>query len=206
MNNHFLGISLIHWLVIISAGISIAGASVYIRDTLKGTTTPNRVSWFLWAVTPLIGTAAALAAHADIWASVRVFLSGFLPLIVFIASFFNPQGYWKLGVFDIACGACSATALVVWGIADAPRMAILFAAIGDGFASLPTLRKAWLNPETETGITYLASLVATLLVLPSIPRWNIENSAFQIYLIVSNVLLLTAVYRKRFVLLRASSK
>lgn len=32
--------------------------------------------------------------------------------------------------------------------------------------------------------------------MPPIPRWNIENSAFQVYLLVANAFLLFAVYRK----------
>ncbi len=191
------GISFIHWLVVISACISITGSAAYIRDTLKGTTKPNRVSWFFWALAPILGTAAAISAGADLWATVRVFLAGFMPLLVFLASFWNLRSYWKLSAFDIACGACSAVALSVWILAGSPRAAILLLAIGDGFASLPTLRKAWRFPETETGITYLLALVSVLLIVPSIPEWSIENSAFQIYLIIANTLLFFTVYRKR---------
>ncbi len=186
----------VHWLVILSAFISIAGASAYIRDTLKGKSKPNRVTWSMWALSPLIGTAAALSANADVWTTVRIFLAGFLPLLVFIASFINPQSYWKLTFFDFLCGTCSILALVAWGVIDSPQLSILLAATGDGFATLPTIRKAWAHPETETGATYIASFVSVLLVIPSIPKWNIENSAFQIYLLIANSLLLFVVYRK----------
>ena len=191
------GISFVHWLVIVSVLVSISGATAYIRDTLAGKSKPNRISWSMWALAPLIGTAAALSAHADIWVTIRIFLAGFLPLLVLIASFINPQSYWKLSTFDFLCGACSILALIVWGAIDSPRSAILLAAIGDGFASLPTLRKTWNHPETETRWTYIASLIAVLLILPSIPNWNIENSAFQVYLLIVDALLLFALYRKR---------
>jgi hypothetical protein len=193
----FFEISFIHWLVIVSALVSIAGSAAYIRDTLRGTTKPNRVSFSMWALAPLVGTAAALSAHADVWGTVRIFLAGFMPLLIFLASFINPQSYWKLTVFDFLCGACSLLAFIVWAFIDSPRLAILLAAIGDGFASLPTIRKAWHYPETETGISYIASFVAVLLIIPSIPKWNIENSAFQIYLLITNTFLLFAIYRKR---------
>lgn len=194
----FLNLSFVHWLVILSVFVSMAGTAAYIRDTFAGKTKPNRVSWSLWALAPLIGTTAALSLHADIWATIRIFLAGFLPLLVFLASFINPQSYWKLSVFDFLCGACALLALIVWLAVDSPRLAILLAAIGDGFASLPTVRKAWNYPETETGFTYIASFMAVLLIIPSIPKWNIENSAFQIYLLIANTFLLFAVYRKRF--------
>ncbi len=189
-----------HVLVLISALVMAVAASAYIRDTLRGATKPNRVSWFLWAVIPIIGTGAAIQAHADIWATVRIFLAGFLPLIVFLASFVNKQSYWHSTHFDWICGAFAAVAVVVWVFLNSPQMAILFAVIGDGFASLPTLIKAWKYPETETGITYVINLFASILVIPSIPIWNIENSAFQIYLLTVNALLSIAIYRKKWVM------
>jgi len=186
-----------HWLVIPSSIISIGGSYTYIRDTLSGKTKPNRISWLMWSVAPFIGMAAALSANADYWVTVRVFLSGFLPLLIFFASFLNPKSYWKLTLFDIICGACSVLALIVWLIIDSPQAAILLAVIGDGFAALPTIRKAWKFPETETGITYFAGFVSVVLIIPSIPVWNIENSAFQIYLLIANAFLFIAVYRQR---------
>lgn len=187
-----------HWLVVLSSLISIGGSYTYIRDTLTGKTKPNRVSWLMWSVAPLISMVAAISANADYWVTVRVFLSGFLPLMIFLASFFNPKSYWKLTSFDIVCGACSVLALIIWALTKSPQLAILLAVAGDGFAALPTIRKAWKFPETETGITYLAGLISVVLIIPSIPVWNIENSAFQIYLLIANALLFGAVYRKHF--------
>ena len=191
--------SIPHVLVVISACISLYGGLRYVKDTYSGRTKPNRISWFMWALAPLVGTAAAFSAHADPWATTRIFLAGFIPLIVLTASFANKNSYWKLTFFDALCGLCSVIAFFVWIGANSPTHAILLAAIGDGFAALPTILKAWKYPETETGLTYITSLIAVVLVLPSIPVWNIQNSAFQVYLIAVNCLLITAVYRKRVI-------
>ena len=185
------------WLAILSAIIIIAGASSYIRDTLRGETEPNRVSWFIWALAPLIATGAAISAGADLWATSRVFLAGFIPLFVFFASFLSPGGFWKLGKFDLTCGAFSILALLVWLFVDLPRLAILLLIFVDGLASLPTYRKIWLAPETESGFMYVASLFSNLLIIPSIPVWNIENAAFQVFLIVNSSLFILMIYRDR---------
>ncbi len=185
-----------HWLVLLSAAINIVGFSAYIRDTYRGKTKPNKVSWGLWALAPLIGTFAALSSDADIWATSRVFLAGFLPLIVFIVSFMNKKSFWKLTFFDFLCGIYSVLALIAWNVIGSPLYAILLSIAGDAFAALPTLRKSWNHPETETGITYVASLISVVLILPSIPVWNIENSGFLIQLLIQNIVLVIAVYRK----------
>ena len=186
-----------HWLVVISIGIGLAGAAAYIRDIRKGTTKPNLVTWFLWAIAPLIGTGAAISAHADIWGTARIFLAGFIPLIVICFAFANKRSYWKLGRFDYLCGTFSLLALIIWLSVGLPKIAIVFAALADGFAAIQTIRKAWRHPETETGITHVSSLLGVLLVLPSIPNWQVENWAFQAYLVVCNSLLVIAVYRNR---------
>jgi len=193
----FLQISFLHWLVVLSAIINVGGGSAYIAGTLRGTTKPNRVTWGLWALAPLLGTVIALSSHADPWATVRVFFAGFVPLLVFLFSFINKNSYWKLTIFDYFCGIWALVAIVFWLVAGSPEIAILFAVLADIFAALPTLRKAWLQPETEKGIIYLASLVSVLLAMPAIPVWNITNAAFSVYLAVVDAVLIFLIYWKR---------
>jgi hypothetical protein len=80
---------------------------------------------------------------------------------------------------------------------DHPILAILLAATGDGFASIPTLIKAWKAPETETASTYIAGFISMLLVIPSVQSWDIPNSAFLIYLLLINLLLVIFVCRRK---------
>lgn len=192
------GLAWMHWLVLISVITSLTGSVAYIRNTLAGKTQPNRVSWFLWGTVPMLGVAAALSLGADPWATARIFIAGLVPLIIFCASFVNRKSFWKLTHFDYFCGGIAVFAIALWGLADSPRLAILFFAIADLFASLPTLIKAWKYPETETGFVFLMGFFSVLITIPAIPVWNIENSAFQIYLLLVNFLLALFVYRKLF--------
>ncbi len=189
------GLSVAHWLVVVSALISLSGAVAYIRDMRRGTSKPNLVSWGLWAFAPLIATGAALSINADHWSTVRIFMAGFGPLLVFSAAFLVKQGYWKLTGFDYGCGALSLVALAAWLVADSPVLAILLAAIADLLATLPTVIKAWKHPETETLYTYFVGLFTASIVIPAIPVWNIENAAFQVYLLVANLALFGVVLR-----------
>ncbi len=187
-----------HVLAIISFLMTICGTSIYIRDTIKGKTKPNRVSWSMWALAPLIATGAAISASADPWTTFRTFLAGFLPLVVFLVSFVNKKSYWKLTFFDFACGVTSFVALAVWLMFDSPIEALILTIVADAFATLPTMKKAWLFPETETGSTYIAFLFSLLLIVPlMIDVWSIENYVFIIYLIIQNIILIFEIYRKR---------
>ena len=185
-----------HSLVIISALLILWGGYAYFRDTLVGRTKPNRVSWFLWALAPLVSFGAAFSVDADIWASVRVLVGGVASGVIFLDSFFNRESYWKLTWFDWFCGGLSLTALLFWQLASSPLIAVLLATAANTFASIPTFIKAWNFPETETRLIFVNRFLSTVLIIPAIPVWNIANSAFQIGLMLTTGVMLVAVYRK----------
>jgi len=162
-------------LAICSAVISIAGTLSYIRDTVKGRTKPNRISWLMWSIVTLIGAGAAIDSGANLWAVSRIFLAGFLPLLVFFAPFVNRDAYWHISKFDLLCGAASLASIIVWLYFSSPKEAIILAIIGDLFAGLPTLIKSWNAPETESAGVYQASLLSVFLIIPSIPTWDIPT-------------------------------
>lgn len=130
----------------------------------------------------------------------RIFAAGFSPLLVFLAAFFVKRGFWNLSKFDYVCGGLSLVALGVWIVADSPILAILLAAIADLFTTLPTILKAWKYPETKTLYTYFVGIFAASIIFPAIPIWNIENAAFQIYLLFANASLFFIVMVRGYVL------
>src|ERR1700735_3119983 len=134
--------------------LAIAGSVVnfiaclgYVRAIFKGEAAPNRVTWFLWALVPLIAGAAQLRAGVGI-STLVVLAVGVGPAVVVLASFARGTGLWKLGPFDFLCGACALAALALWAITGDPIIAIVLSIVGDFAAALPTLRKAWLEPAT----------------------------------------------------------
>ena len=183
-------------LVVISAALMVWGGYDYLRDTLAGKTKPNRVSWSLWALAPLISIGAAFSAGADPWASVRVIVGGIVPGTIFLASFVNKSSYWQLKKFDWYCGALSVFALIFWQFADSPLIAVLLASSANTLASIPTFVKAWKYPETESRLIFITSFLSSIIIIPAIPEWNIVNAAFQISLMLTTGAMVIAIYRK----------
>ena len=141
---------MLKYLVLVGAAISLYACYSYVRAMFRGDARPNRVSWLMWAIAPLIATAAE-AAKGVTWAAVPVFMSGFIPVIVFAFSFVTKNAYWKTSPFDYACGACSALALALGAVTREPNVAILFAIASDALAGVPTVIKSWRHPESESG-------------------------------------------------------
>ena len=187
---------MLQYLVFIGAAVQLLGIFSYIKETLRGNTKPNKVTWLMWSVAPLIATFAALADGVG-WSVLPVFMAGFGPLLVFIASFVNKNSYWKLETFDYLCGFCSVLALVLWGITKEPVIAIVFAIASDGFAAIPTLVKSWKYPETETAAAYTTGLFSALTSFTAIKIWNFSSYAFPAYLVIAETLLILSIYHRK---------
>src|SRR6266481_6564845 len=135
--------------VILGAIIAAIGSLSYLIDTVKGKVKPNRVSFLLWSLAPLIAFVAELKQGVGLQ-SLMTFEVGFLPLTIFIASFFNKNAKWKLTRFDLTCGVLSLIALILWYITTSGNVSIVFSILADGLAALPTIVKSFNFPETES--------------------------------------------------------
>lgn len=186
------------YIVIIGALVQIVGYYPYLKETLRGESKPNRMSWLMWSVAPIIGTAAALSDGVR-WAVLPVFMAGLGPLVVVLASFLNKESYWKLERFDYVCGAFSVIALVVWQTTTHPSIAVLFAVLSDGAAGVPTLLKAWRYPETENAWPFVTSVLGASTSFVAIKSWSVSAYAFPVYLVLDNVLTTCVIFRKRLV-------
>ncbi len=186
------------YLVFVGAIVMLGGILSYTRETLRGTTKPNRVTWLLWSIAPLIGAAAAFSDGVRL-ATLPVFVMGVAPLVVFVTSFVNKNAYWKLEKSDYICGIILVLALILWQITDDPVIAIVFAIVSDALAALPTLIKSWKFPETETGIAYITAALGTATSFFAFKTGDFSEWAFPVYLVAINVLIAFAIYRKKFV-------
>ena len=119
--------------IYLGTAIGAAGAAVYLRDTLRGTTQPNRVTWLLWAVAPLLAAAVEFNEGVGLRA-LPTFMVGFMPLLIFIGSFHNSASVWKVRRMDYACGAVSVVGTIVWLVTRNGVLAISAAIAADFLA------------------------------------------------------------------------
>lgn len=178
--------------VIIGTLIGAAGSVAYLIDTLKGKVKPNRVSFLLWSLAPIIAFFAQIQQGVGL-ESMMTLSTGVLPLTVFCASFFNKQSVWKLTRFDLPCGALSLVGLALWQITRVGNIAILFSIIADGFAAIPTLIKAYRYPDTEIAWPWMASVVGVILTLLTLSSITFANSGFIIYILVLDAIIFALV-------------
>lgn len=178
--------------IIPAALLHAGGSATYIAHTLQGRTKPNRVSWFMWAFVAFVAFGAELHEGVGLQ-SLMTFIVGLSPFLIFLASFVNKKAYWKITKFDIACGILSLIGISLWLITREGSSAIAFAIAGDIFAGIPTFRKAFVYPETESYFLYFTGTVFAAVTLLTIDNWNFATYAFPIYIFIACFFLLLSV-------------
>ncbi|HEY7932005.1 MAG TPA: hypothetical protein VIC81_07095 [Acidimicrobiales bacterium] len=150
--------------VYLAAALAALGAFGYVVDTLRGSTRPNRVTWSLWGVEGILAAVNEVQQHVGL-AALMTLMLGLVPIVVVVASFRNPHGVWSIGPFDVACGVVSLLGLVAWFFVHQATLALLTFVAADQIAALPTLRKSWVAPESESPRVFALGALNCLITL-----------------------------------------
>jgi hypothetical protein len=182
------------YFAVVGAIVASLGGLYYLYETIRGNARPNRVTWLLWGLFPMIIFVAQRAQGVEglSWAT---FAAGFTPLLILLASFLNKKAYWKTEPRDYYLMAAAIAGIILWALTDDPNLAILLSLAADVLAGLPTLIKAYRHPQTESSIAYAISTLGFGMGILAIPSFTFENAAFITYVFILNGLL--AVFASR---------
>lgn len=164
----------------------------YFRDTFAGKTTPHIYTWFIWGLVTAIAYSLQVSAGAGVgsWVTLAVVVACFLVFILGMRS-----GKKDITKLDTLFFILSLIALFLWLIAKQPILSIILVSITDMLGFVPTIRKSWDKPYSETlflyalnsfrhGLSLLAlehySIVTYLYPL----TWTFANALFSILLLI----------------------
>ena len=181
--------------VFVGIAINAIGLSSYLIDTLRGKIQPNRVSFALWCLAPLIAFFAQIKQGVGVQ-SLMTLSVGLFPIAVFLGTFVNKKAYWKLTKFDLSCGVLSLAGLVLWQITQVGNFAIFFSILSDGLAYVPTLVKSFKFPETESAWPWATVSTNGLFTLLTIKTWSFANFGFPLYFLIINFIVFAVVQFK----------
>jgi hypothetical protein len=146
-------------LILLATLISIAGYLPYISGIIKGKSKPNRATWLIWSIlgTVLCFTSFEVSNHDWMVICVPiVYMVG--PTMVALLSFWYGEG--GTSKFDVICFLFAFIGLGLWLILDMVVLALWLSIIIDGIGALPTIKKSYLDPKSESMIGWIAFSVA----------------------------------------------
>ncbi len=179
---------------VLAVGIALLSFFPYLRDIFARETTPHIYSWLIWAV--LQGTAAlAILKNNTLWSAAGTAAIGLVSVAVFLLSF--RYGTKNITRFDTACLLGALVAICVWIFLENVTLSIVLVTLIDFAAFLPTFRKAWEEPYSETVFLYVCSGLSNLFSLFAITHHSLESSLYVSSLVVTNAAFVSAVLFRR---------
>lgn len=150
---------------ILSGTVIFFGGPPYLLDILKGKTKPQRTTWFIWTFLGSISFTSQLKLGAH-WSLVYVGLNAAGNLAVFLLSLKYGIGGWRKMDVTALIIACIGVAISL--IFTSPLIALTGSIVADFAGTSLTLYKTYLDPSSETSITWFfmgtSSLFAALAV------------------------------------------
>jgi len=174
--------------IYLAMGLSLYGMYGYTRDTLRGETAPNRVTWGLWGFLGLISFGIEIQQHVGIAAYMTLIL-GLIPVVVIIASFRNEKSIWQIGKFDIFCAVACLVGVVFWLFINQQTIALVVFCGADHIAALPTVRKSWLAPETESPQAFLMGFVNCFVTILTLKHITTAGALFPGVIVYTDLLI-----------------
>jgi hypothetical protein len=178
----------------ISAGLSIFCYLPYIRDIFLKKTQPHAYSWLVWTLLQVTGTLAGFkdGGGYGTWA---IGVGSLFCFLIFLLSF--KYGTKNISSFDFLCLLACLVAILFYIKLDNPLWSVLVVTIIDFIGFLPTYRKGWEEPETETVSTYLIAATSYLLALFALQNYTVITLLYVVSLLITNSTFAALVLMKR---------
>ncbi len=173
-------------LAIVAALLAIAGNLPYMIDVVKGRVEPHAYTWFVWTIVSGVVFFGQLAKGAGIGA-LPTAASEIFTVLIFLLSL--KYGYKKPSTTDKIFLAVALAGIVPWLLTKDPTLSVIIVVIIDAIAFIPTLRKTWKEPKTETPILYGSNVLRHILALFSLQAYNIATTLHSISMILANTLM-----------------
>ena len=144
----------------------------------KSNTTPNRAGWFILVIAGIILAASyyETGARDTIWVPLGYILG---PLIVSILAIKRGEGGFS--AFDKKCLSATATSVLFWWLFSSPTIAFIINLIIDWFGILPTIKKAYERPMSESKLAWSFFFLSTIVNFFAVENWSLDHWQIIIY-------------------------
>jgi hypothetical protein len=162
-------------LATLSSIVGIVCFIPYLRDIFRHTTKPHSYTWLIWAILQSIAAAAMWSGGAGVAvasSTIGAILCGF----IFVLSL--TYGTKNIKLFDTFCLVGALLTLVVYLFLHDALLSIILVTLIDFIAFLPTFRKTFVEPETETASTHLMSGVSNALAIGALANFTVTTMLY----------------------------
>ncbi len=181
-------------LVGVAVLFAVIGNIPYLLDVIKGRVKPHPYTWLVWSIVSLVTFFGQVVKGGGL-ASIPVGVSEFFTIIIFLFSL--RYGFKNIVRRDTYFLIAALLGLIPWYLTSDPTISVIVVVSIDLIAFLPTLRKTWVDADSETPILYGMNVLRHILILYSVSVYNIATTLHSIVMICTNTLMVVFIKRKR---------
>jgi hypothetical protein len=181
-------------LAVIAALLAVAGNVPYLRDIYKARVEPHAYTWFVWTLVSGITLAGQIVKGAGVGA-LPTAVAWVFTFIIFLYSL--RYGLKHITRTDTVFLVIALFGLIPWALTRDPTVSVIVAVGIDLVAFIPTLRKTWQQPHTETPMLYGMNVARHVLALFALEAYNISTTLHSIAMIIMNSLMTSIILMRR---------
>ena len=181
---------------VVAVLLTFVGYIPYLRDTIKTKTKPHIYSWFIWGFITIIAFALQTGGGAGVGALVTL-AAAIVCFVIFFLGLRN--GDKDITTMDTIFFIAALVAIGIWLFVKQPLISVVLVSVIDVLGFIPTIRKSWHRPNSETLFTYLLNTFRHGLSILALQRYTIITSLYPIVWTIANGLfsLMLVVRRKQ---------
>ena len=173
---------------ILSILIGTLGFLPYVKDILLGRTKPHSYTWLIWTITQGIAVAGLWYGNGNL-GSIELTIGTILVFLVFLLSL--KKGTSNITRNDTATLTIALLAVIVWWQMNNPLLAIIMVSGIDAFGFIPTLRKSWQEPWSETVLTWTLFSVGNIFAILALSSYNFFTLTYLVTITIFNIAIIS---------------
>lgn len=187
---------------VIATIIGIISFFPYLRDIFRLKTKPHLYTWLIWTITQ--GTAVlGILLGGGGWGVLNLLTGTLFIIAILIFSI-------KYGAKDITKGdkfilLMALISIVVWWQFDKPVLSIIMISFINFIGYIPSFRKTYKEPWSETSITWLAFSISNIFAILSLEKYNLLTTTYLAVITIANILLFLIILFRRKIILKPNN-
>jgi len=167
----------------------------YLLDIFKKKTTPHSYTWLIWSILQTTGTVAVFTNHGG-FGALGLGIGSLFCVSIFILSL--RYGTKNIAPSDLFSLVGALAAIVIWIFTKNALYSVILISFIDFMGYIPTYRKGYEEPYSETVSLYFMNLLASILAIFALSEYSLTTVLYLAELFLANSTLVTLLlYRRR---------
>lgn len=166
--------------------IGLSSTLPYIKDIFSLKTKPHIYTWLIWSITT--GTAAVGVYYGGGGLGlINLAMMSVVTFGIFLISL--KYGTKNITTWDTIILIFAILAILVWWQLHQPLLSVFMVSLIDVLGYIPSFRKTWQEPWSETLISWLGFTAGNIFALLALSQYNLLTTTYLVAVILASAIL-----------------